>query len=272
MLKTQTTQSAQIYAQCDMGEPETMSAASGNVVALCRRCPDKTQPNDDSAGVVETESSAVVMIVADGVGGAPLGHKASAIAVQTIIESVQSATDSTDLRFAILDGMEQANRAILDFGVGAATTITVVEIQGSTARTYQVGDSMALIIGQRGAVKWQTMVQSPVGHATEAGIIDEVEALYHEDRHYVSNLAGTAEMYIQVGPAIELASRDTVIIGSDGLFDNLLMDEVIEMGRSGKLIDRIDDLARVANSRMIEADGDEGFGKPDDLTVLLYTA
>jgi serine/threonine protein phosphatase PrpC len=131
---------------------------------------------------------------------------------------------------------------------------------------------MALIIGQRGAVKWQTMVQSPVGHAVEAGVIDEVEAQYHEDRHYVSNLAGTPEMYVQVGAAIDLASRDTVILGSDGLFDNLLLDEVIEMGRSGKLIDRIDDLARVANSRMIDTDGDESFGKPDDLTVLLYAA
>ena len=53
--------------------------------------------------------------------------------------------------------------------------------------------------------------------------------------------------------AESLLPRDTVVVASDGLFDNLHLDEVIEHGRSGKPIDRMNGLAepgRLANDRV----------------------
>lgn len=138
-----------LYLESDMDLPESSALACGRVIALCRKCPGKESPNDDSAAVVQTESGGVVLIVADGVGGGPQGHKASAIAVQAVADRVGLAQSTADLRPAILDGIEQANTHILELAVGAATTIAVVEIQDKTARSYQVGDSMSLVIGQR---------------------------------------------------------------------------------------------------------------------------
>ena len=259
----------ELYIESDMESPQLLSLGGGNVAALCRRCPDKIEPNDDSAAVVETSSGAIVLVVADGVGGCPLGHKASAIAVHSVSESVLSAAPTGDLRPAILDGIEHANREILDLGVGAATTLAVVEIQDSKARAYQVGDSMTLFVGQRGALKWKSTPHSPVGYAVESGMLDEVDAMHHDERHIVSNLVGTRNMHIEIGPSRPLAARDSVIVGSDGLFDNLHLDEVIRHGKSGKVIERVRKLADAATSRMSVQQSNVP-GKPDDLTILLF--
>ena len=259
-----------LFIETDMGSPQLLSFAVGNVAALCRRCPEKIEPNDDSAAVVETASGAIVLVVADGVGGGPMGHKASAIAVQEVSESVIASTSAGDLRPAILDGIEQANREILDLGVGAATTLALVEIQAGAARPYKVGDSMKLILGQRGALKWKSTAHSPVGYAVESGMLDEFDAMHHDDRHIVSNLVGCRNMRIEVGPSRLLAARDSVIVGSDGLFDNLHLEEVVRFAKSGKLVDRVERLADQATVRMIGNESDVP-GKPDDLTILIYS-
>ncbi|NND96540.1 MAG: SpoIIE family protein phosphatase [Pirellulaceae bacterium] len=270
MATTTSTQFVELFLESDMQSADCIPVSSGNVTALCRRCPDKEEPNDDSAAVLQTDTGAVVMVVADGVGGCPLGHKASATAVECILESVKSSQPNSDLRPAILDGIERANSQILDLGIGAATTVTVVEINDRVARAYQVGDSMALVIGQRGAIKWKSMPHSPVGYAIESGMLGEADAMHHDERHIVSNLVGSRDMHIEIGPARTLAARDTVVVGSDGLFDNLHLDEIVEFARSGKPLDRMQRLECLATKRMHDPD-EEKPGKPDDLTILLYT-
>lgn len=260
----------ELYLQSDMDSAQHFSFRSGKVAALCRRGPDKTEPNDDSAAIVETSNGAIVLAVADGVGSCPVGYKASAIAVQSVADQVVAMENEGNLRLAILNGIEKANENILGLGVGAATTLSVVEINQSRARAYQIGDSMSLIMGQRGAMKWKSTAHSPVGYAVEAGMLDEIDAMHHEDRHLVSNLLGMHEMHIDVGPSLPLAARDSLIVGSDGLFDNVPLDEVIELGSNGKIDDRMRAIDLAASERM--AATESAFpGKPDDLTFLLFT-
>jgi serine/threonine protein phosphatase PrpC len=270
MATANTTAMNKFYIESDMSVAESIELSGGKAVVLCRRCPDKVEPNDDSAAIVQTSSGALVLIVADGVGGSPAGHKASAIAVESVAESVEAAESMSDLRPAILDGIERANREILDMGIGAATTLAVVEIQDRTARAYQVGDSTTLMVGQRGAIKWKSTPHSPVGYAVESGMLDETDAMHHDERHIVSNLVGSRSMHIEIGPSRPLAARDTVIVASDGLADNLHLEEIIDRGRRGKLADRIDALATLATHRMMQSESSQP-GKPDDLTILLYS-
>lgn len=270
MLTTTAPPLRHLFIESDMESPQLVDVVDGHVVALCRRCPNKDEPNDDSAGFIQTPSGAIVLVVADGVGGCPLGYKASAIAVESILEGVQRVEPFGDLRAPILDGIEKANHEILDLGIGAATTLAVVEIQDRVARAYQVGDSMTLMIGQRGALKWKSTPHSPVGYAIESGMLDEADAMHHDDRHVVSNLVGSRGMHIEMGPSRSLAARDTVIVGSDGLFDNLHLAEVIAHAKSGKPVKRMSALAELAMQRMTSSEANQP-GKPDDLTVLMYT-
>jgi serine/threonine protein phosphatase PrpC len=128
---------------------------------------------------------------------------------------------------------------------------------------------MIVVTGQRGKLKLQTVSHSPVGFAVESGMLDETDAVHHEDRHLVSNLAGTPDMRIEVGPRIRLAPLDTLLLASDGLFDNLYMEEVVSAIRKGPLADAGHRLATEALARMQQPGGGAPC-KPDDLTFVLY--
>jgi serine/threonine protein phosphatase PrpC len=91
----------------------------------------------------------------------------------------------------------------------------------------------------------------------------------HDERHIVSNLIGTTDMHIALGPEIELSSNDTVIVCSDGLFDNLMLAEIIDTGRKGPLEEASNALARLSQERMSGATG-HLLSKPDDLTVITF--
>ena len=66
-------------------------------------------------------------------------------------------------------------------------------------------------------------------------MLDEDEAMYHAERHLISSMVGMADMRVEVGPVVKLALRDTLVVGSDGLFDNLFVREIVELVRKGPL-------------------------------------
>lgn len=244
--------------------------AGGQLVAYTCRAPDKETENEDTIAAIPYGDDAAVFVVADGAGGLPAGKRASESAVSELQRCLQqSVQESLMLRTAILNGVEAANKAVLDLGNGAATTLTVVAVEGREARTFQIGDSEALIVGQRGRLRAQTMAHSPTGFAVEAGFLDERAALHHEERHLVSNFMGTADMRIDMGTAITLQSRDTIMVASDGLSDNLHLSEIVGMIRKGPLDVALDALVKLASHRM-SVDSSNQPSKPDDLSVILF--
>jgi protein phosphatase len=66
-----------------------------------------------------------------------------------------------------------------------------------------------------------------------------------------------------------LQPRDTVLLASDGLFDNLYKDEIVAHIRSGPLTRASTELMRECGERMSSANGD-GPSKADDLTFILF--
>ena len=247
-----------------------VDVAGGRAVALSRKDPGKQSENEDTAAVIPYGPGAAVLVVADGAGGLPAGKRASLTAVTTLAASLQTAMDKTMLlRTAILNGIEAANEAVLALANGCATTMTVITIEGLIARSYQIGDSEALVVGQRGLVKLQTTAHSPTGFAVEAGFLDEREALHHEDRHLVSNFLGTTDMRIDVGAGVELRPRDTVLVASDGLTDNVHLDEIIEHIRKGDLAESAATLVELAEQRMSGAASGQP-SKPDDLSLIMF--
>ena len=93
--------------------------------------------------------------------------------------------------------------------------------------------------------------------------------MHHEERHIVSNVLGSPDMRIEMGSRRELAARDTVVLASDGLLDNLHTDEVVELARRGDPVDAARSLVEAARRRMMEPI--EGApSKPDDLTLALF--
>ncbi|MDH4108053.1 MAG: serine/threonine-protein phosphatase [Gammaproteobacteria bacterium] len=253
-------------------EPDRMRllVGGGEAVAYSVRAPNKTTENEDTVAIIPYGPDAAVLVVADGVGGLPGGKRASETAVRMLEASLQEAMHETMLlRTAIMNGIESANEAVRNIGNGSATTMTVVTVEGRTARTYQMGDSEAIVVGQRGRIRSQTMAHSPTGFAVEAGFLDYRDALHHEDRHLLSNFLGTNDMRIEVGGLVELQPMDTILLASDGLTDNIHADEIVEFVRKGPLDKAMDDLTRCAVRRMT-VESKTLPSKPDDLSVILF--
>jgi serine/threonine protein phosphatase PrpC len=74
--------------------------------------------------------------------------------------------------------------------------------------------------------------------------------MHDEERHLVSNTIGTSDMRVEIGPRITMALHDTLLIASDGLFDNLLVEEIKDIIRTGQLPAVAEKLAQVCRVRM----------------------
>jgi serine/threonine protein phosphatase PrpC len=85
----------------------------------------------------------------------------------------------------------------------------------------------------------------------------------------VSNVVGSEDAHIEIGPRRQLSPRDTLLIASDGLFDNLHTEEIVELIRKGPLAQAAQNLATSVECRMDGSD-EEHPCKPDDLTYVLF--
>ncbi|UCE87643.1 MAG: serine/threonine-protein phosphatase [Deltaproteobacteria bacterium] len=259
-----------VFTDQDMAHEPFLTLACGRVAVYSARCPDRDGANEDAASVLAIDSERGVLAVADGVGGQAGGENAAEIALRCLKQAVtRTQRSETSLRGAILDACESANHAVMDLGIGAATTLAIAEIAGPTLRPYHVGDSAILVVGQRGKVKLQTISHSPVGYAVESGLIAEHEAMHHDERHLISNAVGAPDMRIEIGSPLRLAPRDTVLLATDGLFDNLAIGEIVDAIRTKPLSVVAEHLAGRVGERMREpAEGEPS--KPDDVTFILF--
>ncbi|MHC4953165.1 MAG: PP2C family protein-serine/threonine phosphatase [Planctomycetota bacterium] len=262
------TEVAGVYLDARMTEPEVSGFVSGTIAVYSARRPGGEGENEDAVLRADLGEDRGILAVADGAGGAAAGARASATALLAIRSRVQGA-DPELLRESILLGVDDANAGVAALGVGAATTLALVVVRGRTVRSYHVGDSIVLATGQRGKRKLETVAHSPVGYAVEAGVIDEREAMHHGERHIVSNLVGCPDMRVEISPPVELAARDTLLLASDGVTDNLHVDEIVDLIRKGPIEGAANELAREVLSRM-DGEGEKLPSKPDDLSFVLF--
>jgi serine/threonine protein phosphatase PrpC len=249
---------------------EQHELAMGTAVVYVNRLPGKETENEDSAGIYPLENNDCALAVADGMGGMPCGALASKLVIEQLQDSLKKVSPSDfGYRDAMLNGIDAANNAITALGVGAGSTLAAVEIFNNILRPYHVGDSMIMVVGQKGKIKLQTISHSPVGYAVESGMLNEHDALHHDDRHLISNYLGYPEMRIEIGPPMALSRYDTVLIASDGLFDNLLLPEIVDLIRKGKLSTISENLVTLCNKRMQHLDPEHP-SKPDDVSFILF--
>lgn len=261
------TRNEHCFFQCKMLEPVVFPIGQGQVAVFSRPAPGCEQ-NEDAALAMSIPGGGALLAVADGAGG----YENGAWAARTAIEHVRAAVadvQTADLRGAIVDGIEKANVMIKENNGSAGTTLVLAEILENRICPIHIGDSALLVTGNLGKVKWQTVPHSPTGYAVEAGLLSEEEALYHDERYLVSNLLGHNAARIEMGLPIRLAPRDTVLLASDGLFDNLTVDQIVDVIRKGPLGFAAKTLVDICRTQM-KTDQPDIPSKPDDLTFVIY--
>lgn len=247
--------------------PRHLALTVGEAWIYTAASPERGEaPNEDALAIAESDAG-VLLAVADGVGGRRGGHRASAVVVDAVAHALEYPTQAPERR--VVDAIHRANIALtLDPDAGA-TTVAVVELMGDRMRCHHVGDSTMIISGQRGRIKMRSVDHSPVGYLLAAGDITEEEAVLHSERHFVSNAVGDLAMQVESGPDVGLAPRDTLVIGTDGLFDNMHLSDIVEVVRKGPLGKAAAALANQCRQAMVEPKPGAP-SKPDDLTFILY--
>ena len=80
-------------------------------------------------------------------------------------------------------------------------------------------------------------------------------------------------MSVSLGSFQSLRPRDTLLLGTDGLFDNLRADEIVETIRKRPLPQAATQLGESIRNRMAgsaAADTGDTLSKPDDLSFILF--
>ncbi|MBV1862023.1 MAG: protein phosphatase 2C domain-containing protein, partial [Nannocystaceae bacterium] len=205
------------------------------------------------------------LAVADGMGGQRGGAQASKVAVEVLAERLAEGTAASA---HVVDAVDEAQvRTKASRGAGA-TTLVVTLITPEGVRMFNVGDSEAILLTPRGKVKVRTTVQSPVGYLVAAGALAPDDALLHEYRHLLSSAVGIDSMRLEVCPRVAFGKKDTLVLGSDGMFDNVFEHELLAITRNRSLDAAADELATLVAARMRR--GGAPPCKPDDMSFILF--
>ena len=256
-----------ILPRTELDGLERLDTPHGPVLLWGERRPEAPRPSEDSL-LVHYGPRDLVLVVADGAGGHALGGAASEAAVVAAAASLADQPDDPPeerqrrLRVAAVE-------AVADLGTEAITTLAIAWIRDGSLTTHHAGDSTILLMGQRGRRKLRTTDHTPPGLEVAAGRLTLDEARAHESRHLLVNALGSYEVGWETGGPMPIGKHDTLVLGTDGLFDNLSDDEIVGYLRKGSFEDGMFTMLAHNTSRMQEDDG-AWPGKPDDVAVLAY--
>ncbi len=192
--------------------------------------------------------------VADGAGGHPKGAEASHLAVSTCVKA------QTSLGIELFG---EVNSKIVDLKVGARTTLAVGSLEDDWVRYLSTGDSEIIQWNSIGTTVYTNIPDSYVGYKVEAGELGQEESLDDPDRYIVHNMLGDKNIRAEATTKIEVKKGHTILVGSDGLFDNLSHKQLREMVAKGSIDETSEKLITLCNER-----GEE-WRKDDDISFLL---
>jgi PPM family protein phosphatase len=257
----------EIYTDTDMSQPVSLEDKWSKTVAFTKKC-EGSKSNQDALGFAKFDDGGTILCLADGAGGHKGGAAASKIVVNQILNRKYAMQFSSQNRIEIIEGFEESNNRLLEDVPGAASTLVVAEIDENRARFYFAGDSIALVVGGRGKLKYRTYGHNPVDLGIQAGLLDEDFYDENEMRHYVTNIIGSKQMHIEASVNISLDPRDTILICSDGLYDNMKIEEICKIIGENDLEEAANLLISLAKKRMNSQKSE--YSKFDDLSFFLY--
>jgi serine/threonine protein phosphatase PrpC len=221
---------------------------------------------------------ALLLVLADGMGGHLHGEVAAQIAVQYITESFQREARPTlaDPFMFLSSSLGNAHNAILDYALerdlpeAPRTTCVVCVIQDNIAFWAHAGDSRLYVLrGNR--ILAQTRDHSRVQMMVDEGLITEQEALNHPGRNRVfSCLGGNIPPQIDFSRKTPLMAGDTLVLCSDGFWSPLGNDTLVAgyaghhvMEVTPRLMDQAEDIAGETgdNLSVISVTWEDGYGE-----------
>lgn len=169
---------------------------------------------------------ALLMVVADGMGGHLHGEVAAQISVQFITQAFQrsAAPALADPVFFLSRALSNAHNAVVDYAFdkhlpeAPRTTVVACVVQEGFAYWAHAGDSRLYVL-RRGRVAAQTRDHSRVQLMMDQGLLDAEGAAQHPGRNRIySCLGGNHPPQIEYSKPFALRDGDIIALCTDGLW------------------------------------------------------
>jgi serine/threonine protein phosphatase PrpC len=221
------------------------------------KCPG-ANINEDSLFISNKDDS-ILFGVSDGAGGHPKGAEASNYASNLSVDYYQSKSN-----FNPSELFEKINKSVLDLKVGAHCTLTLALIHNHALSVHSVGDSELIYWNAIGNEVYSNIPHSEIGYKVESGVLDQAESLDDPNRYLVTNLIGDQAIRIETTTPMELKKGHTILVGSDGLFDNISHEELQKIVSKGLFEEAFQKL-----TALCEVQDEESWKKEDDISFIL---
>ncbi|WP_455199773.1 PP2C family protein-serine/threonine phosphatase [Kaarinaea lacus] len=209
--------------------------------------------NQDRMGVVETRH-AILLVLADGLGGHAGGDLAAETVVNCAIRLFKSVTQPIrNPRAFINDIILRAQRDVLELAAAsspplqAKSTCVVCIVQDGLAYWGHLGDSRLYVVRNK-ALLTRTIDHSRVEELYKRGLITEEEKSTHPDKNLITRCIGSENQRPQpsISRALPLQLGDVILLCSDGLWSPLTDKEIYNGVQKRNFDDAIEDLASEA--------------------------
>lgn len=200
----------------------------------------RRQSNQDRLGYCFSRE-ALLLLVADGMGGHLYGEIAAQIAVQYITQAFQREAKPMvqDPTLFLSRAITNAHHAILDYAFDKSlseaprTTIVATLIQDNSAWWAHAGDSR-LYVFRNGRIVAQTKDHSRVQMLMDQGLLDAEGAATHPNRNRIySCLGGNHPPQIEFSKPARLHNGDTFLLCTDGAWGPLADTDLVSAIASG---------------------------------------
>ncbi|MDH4286325.1 MAG: protein phosphatase 2C domain-containing protein [Gallionella sp.] len=222
--------------------------------------------NQDRAAYAYS-SDALLLVLADGMGGHMHGELAASLTIETFVESFGRLAQPRipDPDEFIASTMLYAHDRIMklphdrDMGGFPGTTCVAVVVQDDMMYWGHAGDSRLYLL-RDDAVIVRTRDHSIVQIWFEQGVLSAEQARNHPQRNQITQCLGGIGDAFRVDPGQPIALRpgDVLLLGSDGLWGPFSDQELVEAFKSRPVTEVLDSLIERALKR--------GTGHSDNVT------
>jgi protein phosphatase len=209
--------------------------------------------NQDRMGYSFTRD-ALLLVLADGMGGHLRGEVAATVALRTISTMFQQQAQpyvKKPQRF-LEEALHAAHRDIHQYRIeqqmpeAPRTTIVACLIQHNTATWAHCGDSRLYWL-REGQLLARTRDHSHVENLIARGLAQPSERATHPDRNKLFNCLGAdSPPKVEVSPGASLLPGDRLLLCSDGLWSMLPDDELVRRMHEQTVVRAVPDILQAA--------------------------
>lgn len=216
--------------------------------------------NEDRIGVAERDN-AVLLVVADGLGGHTGGELAAQTLVETVVRVFQGVKQPrlpdpfSFLALTILKAHNSVGaRARMHVPpLEARTTCVVCLVQDGYAYWAHVGDSR-LYHFRQGKLLARTEDHTTIEELRRDGVITEEEMANHPRKSWLlRSIGGPTPPRISLGEEVALHTGDTLLLCSDGLWEALRTEEIGAALKRPRVEEAVEEMVLAAEKRMGDA-------------------